>query len=123
MIAPLLALGVFLQPAPIAGELARLDGQRVTVTGDDYTIDSIAGEGKPIVGVVDKRGDELWLAGYRLTGPLARPRIAGPGYKVWALGEIRGTTLRVRRLGILAPPQRPRGQRGRIGRAVMRCGN
>ena len=35
MIAPLLALGVFLQPAPIAGELARLDGQRVTVTGDD----------------------------------------------------------------------------------------
>ena len=36
--------------------------------------------------------------------PLAVPRIAGPGYKVWVLGRLERGALVVRRLGVLAPP-------------------
>jgi hypothetical protein len=97
-------LWVVLWSPQLDGELDRLVGQKVTVTGDDYVIDDIAGEGKPIVGVVDKRGDALWVGGLRLTGPLAVPRIAGPGYKVWILGAISGDAIEVRRLGVLRPP-------------------
>ena len=39
-----------------------------------------------------------------LAGPLAVPRIAGPGYKVWVLGRLARGALVVRRLGVLAPP-------------------
>ncbi|MEM9490060.1 MAG: hypothetical protein AAGC55_13010 [Myxococcota bacterium] len=94
-------------------ELSRLRGQQVTITGAGYTIDDIAGEGRPLVGVVERRGDHLILVAgaageYRLAGPLARPRIAGPGYKVWALGTLSGRppqpVLTVRRIGVLAPP-------------------
>ncbi len=99
-------VGLLLQPAPVADELSRLTGQRVTETGDSYRIDDIAGEGAPIVGVVERRGKHLYLGDLRLTGPLARPRIAGPGYKVWAIGTISGKTLRLRRIGILARPSR-----------------
>lgn len=102
-------------PERIRAELARLDGHRVAVAPDGagYTIEDVAGEGKPVVGVVERRGDHLWLvseggAAYRLTGRLARPRIAGPGYKVWALGTITGPpsapVLHARRLGVLASP-------------------
>jgi hypothetical protein len=106
MIIELLAAWLLAAPGNVAEEVSRLAGQRVTVVDDGYVIDDIAGEGEPIVGVVERRGRELWLGDYRLTGPLARPRIAGPGYKVWALGEITGDTLRIRRIGILAPPRR-----------------
>jgi len=99
-------LGLLLQPAPLADELSRLDGQRVTVTDGGYRIDDIAGEGAPVVGVVERRGKHLYLAELRLTGPLARARIAGPGYKVWAIGTVSGKTLRLRRIGILARPAR-----------------
>ena len=101
----LLAAWLGAAPAGVADELSRLAGQRVTQSDDGYRIDDIAGEGAPIVGVVERRGRELWVAGYRLTGPLARPRIAGPGYKVWVLGEIAGDSLRARRIGVLAPPR------------------
>ena len=107
MVVALLVACLGMLPTGVADELSRLAGHTVTRTDDGYEIDDIAGEGKPIVGVVERRGRELWVAGYRLTGPLARPRIAGPGYKVWVLGDIAGTTLRARRLGVLASPHRP----------------
>jgi len=99
--------------AAIADELSRLEGQRVTISADgaSYVIDDIAGEGKPLVGVVERRGDELWLItetdqAVRLTGVLAKPRIAGPGYKIWVLGRrTRAGDLQAHRLGVLAPPR------------------
>ncbi len=100
-----------LAPA-IADELSRLRGHRVVVADDghSYTIEDVAGEGRPHIGIVERRDDQLWLSGaggdYQLTGPLARPRMAGPGYKVWVLGDVSGDRLAARRLGVLA---RPRG--------------
>jgi hypothetical protein len=65
-------------------------------------------EDEPRVGVVERRGSELWLVGpqgaLRLAGRLATPRIAGPGYRVWVIGEIVDGELRARRIGVLAPP-------------------
>lgn len=99
--------------AEIAAELSRLDGHRVSVVvgGADYRIVDVAGEGAPLVGVVERRGAALWLRSergpaLRLTGPLAVPRIAGPGYKVWVLGRAGADgSLIVRRIGVLAPPR------------------
>lgn len=96
----------------IADEVSRLEGQRVTVADDgaSYAIDDIAGEGAPLVGRVERRGETLALVtdsghAYELTGPLAVPRIAGPGYKVWVIGDIDATGhLAARRLGVLAVP-------------------
>jgi hypothetical protein len=94
--------------ADVAAEVARLPGQTVEMTARGYRIVDIAGEGAPLVGVVERRGDALWLVApglaLRLVGPLATPRIAGPGYKVWALGTVAGDTLRPRRLGVLTRP-------------------
>ncbi len=85
--------------------LGRLQGHRAHVAGDRLVIEDIAGEGAPLVGVIERRGDGLWIAGdgfaYRLEGPLARPRIAGPGYRVWVIGEVVDGKLRARRLGVL----------------------
>ena len=105
---------------PLTAEVERLAGHQVTIANGGYTIDDIAGDGPPIVGVIERRGEHLILVSeegpeYRLAGVLAKPRIAGPGYKVWALGPIEKkieTTrpslpiLTPRRLGILAPPKR-----------------
>lgn len=102
-------------PPPAALELRRLVGQSVDVGADGrYVITDVAGEGRPLVGVVERRGAALWLipadadegaAPVRLTGPLASPRIAGPRYKVWVLGTIeKDGALRARRLGVLARP-------------------
>jgi hypothetical protein len=96
----------------IADEVSRLDGQRVTVADDgaSYTIDDIAGEGTPVVGRVERRGELLVIMtdsgrSHELVGPLAVPRIAGPGYKVWVIGDIDADgRLAARRLGVLAPP-------------------
>ncbi|MEZ4367647.1 MAG: hypothetical protein R2939_15430 [Kofleriaceae bacterium] len=79
------------------------------------TVLDVGGDGAPWIGTVERRGDALWLrtavGALRLDGPLARPRLAGPGYLVWAQGEraiVDGeATLRVRRLGVLAPPSAP----------------
>lgn len=108
-------------PAPIAAArwpvadatraralLDRLIGHRVRWQDGVLAIDDAAGEGRPWIGVVERRGAALWLAGdgfaLRLTGPLARPRLAGPGYLVWATGVRRGEVLVAHRLGVLAPP-------------------
>ncbi len=99
------------------GELDVLRGRlagltvRVAQDGAALWIDDVAGEGAPHVGVIVRRGRELVLVTdegeWRLTGPLARPRIAGPGYTVWLIGVImpadRGA-LRIRRLGVLRRP-------------------
>lgn len=118
------------QPGPVpdgvtAGsrdELARLPGQRVRVLDGEpasaggarihhYVIEDIAGEGKPWIGRVRAHGERLALETrdglvLPLAGPLARKRIAGPGYKVWVIGELRGrpAELFARRMGVLAPP-------------------
>lgn len=100
-------------PAAVAAELARLDGHRVERGPGGYRIADVAGEGAPLVGVVERRGAALWLVGdrggRRLAGPLAQPRIAGPGYKVWVLGaDGPDGSLVARRLGVLArPPAAP----------------
>ena len=91
----------------LAAELSRLAGQDVAVSGDGYVIRDVAGEGPPLVGVVERRGEELWLVGdetVRLAGPLATPRIAGPGCKVWVLGDRDASgALQARRIGVLQP--------------------
>ena len=92
-------------------EASRLVGHTVArARGGGWRIVDVAGEGAPEVGVVERRGKALWLVteggrALRLAGPLAVPRIAGPGYKVWALGRIgAGGALWVRRLGVLRRP-------------------
>lgn len=97
--------------ADLAAELARLAGHRVAVSPDraSYRILDVAGEGAPEVGVVERHGRALFLRradGSRLAlaGPLAVPRIAGPGYTIWVLGRVERGALIARRIGVLAPP-------------------
>jgi hypothetical protein len=109
-----------LPPAPpaVIEEVRRLTGQTVDLgTGGAYVIRDVAGEGRPLVGKVERRGPALWLvptdadagtAPIKLSGALAHPRIAGPGYKVWVLGTLeQDGSLRARRLGVLARPAPP----------------
>ncbi len=90
----------------VQAEVDRLAGHEVRVTDDGYEIVDVAGEGPPLVGCVVKsdQGLELENRGtrYLLHGPLAVPRIAGPGYKVWVVGKVTDGVMDVRRLGILA---------------------
>ncbi len=105
-----IAILVSVLVSPIANQLQtevdRLEGHEVRITDDAYEIVDVAGEGAPFVGCVVKsdRGLELESGGtrYLLRGPLAIPRIAGPDYKVWAVGNVTGDVLDLRRLGILA---------------------
>ncbi len=108
--------------AEIADQLDRLTGHQVVVSADgaDFVITDAAGEGPAMIGTVtlaDEADEQLWLLAvngdrWRLTGPLAIPRIAGPGYKVWVVGEVVHKVLagegvfRPRRLGILRSPHR-----------------
>lgn len=91
-------------------EVSRLAGHTLSRAGGALRIVDVAGEGAPEVGVVERRGRALWLVtdggrALRLAGPLAVPRIAGPGYRVWALGRLgHGGALWVRRLGVLRRP-------------------
>ena len=102
-----------IDPAEADAIAARLDGQRFTIAADraSIAIDDVAGLGPPEIGVIERRGDQLWLVpdgapAARLTGPLARPRIAGPGYTVWVIGEAAADgSIRARRLGILRRPR------------------
>ena len=107
------ARGASVDPtADIAAELARLAGHRVELAADgqSYRIVDIAGEGPPLVGHIERRGRDLWLRAAhgparRLAGPLAHPRMAGPHYKVWVIGDLAPDgSLVARRLGVLAPP-------------------
>ena len=97
----------------VAAQLGRLIGQRVAVAADGRSLRilDIAGEGAPVVGVVERRGAHLWLraaggtSARRLGGPLAVPRIAGPGYTVWVVGRVAADgSLVARRIGILSRP-------------------
>jgi len=97
---------------PIAARamLDRLRGHHVRWRDGALEIVDVAGAGRPWIGVVERRGAALWLVGadfaWRLRGALARPRLAGPGYLVWAIGRLTGADLDVARLGVLAPPRR-----------------
>jgi hypothetical protein len=97
---------------PIAARamLDRLRGHHVRWRDGALEIVDVAGAGRPWIGVVERRGAALWLVGagfaWRLRGALARPRLAGPGYLVWAIGRLTGADLDVARLGVLAPPER-----------------
>jgi hypothetical protein len=92
-----------------AALMSRLRGHEVRMDPGRLWIVSIANEGSPWVGTVERRGRALWLVteesvAIELIGPLARPRLAGPGYTIWALGTFDGSTrLRVSRLGVLRP--------------------
>jgi hypothetical protein len=112
VVAATLVLAAGSAGADVASELARLAGHRVEVAPDrqSYRIVDVAGEGTPEVGVVERRGASLFLrradgSAVALAGPLAVPRIAGPGYKVWVLGRVERGALVARRLGVLAPPR------------------
>lgn len=90
----------------------RLHGLTFSIVDDTLVIDDVAGEGAPHIGVVARDGGKLVLDAadgrWTLTGPLARPRIAGPGYTVWVLGTPVGDgSMKVRRLGVLRRPVKP----------------
>lgn len=97
-------------PQAARAMLDRLRGHHAGWHDGALDIIDVAGAGRPWVGVVERRGADLWLVGatfaWRLRGPLARPRLAGPGYVVWAIGPLGERDLRVTRLGVLAPPAR-----------------
>ena len=106
--APIEAAILVVPPAEVPAIAARLAGHAHR-TGDGVVIvDDVAGEGRPWTGVVERRGEALWLVtalgALELTGPLARPRIAGPGYTVWVLGARAGQHLAATRIGILRRP-------------------
>lgn len=113
--APPTAAAIAIDPADGPAMLARLAGHQARLVDGRLIVDDVAGEGRPWVGVIERHGAELWLrtddGPLRLAGPLARPRIAGPGYRAWATGSVTDAltpggppTLRLRRLGILARP-------------------
>ncbi len=111
MIAALHVVGGAGQPLSpeLQAEVGRLEGHTVKIEKGTYEILDIAGEGAPRVGCIHKVRNELVLVGdgfqITLRGPLAVPRIAGPRYKVWVLGDATGNgVLMARRLGILAGP-------------------
>ncbi len=102
---------IIVGPPPALDAIAsRLDGHRIHRGDHVLILEDLAGAGRPWVGVVSARCGQLWLdtavTSLRLTGPLARPRLAGPGYLVWAIGHraASGDSLSLSRLGILARP-------------------
>jgi hypothetical protein len=114
MIAAALAIVVnvlAIDPSEADAIAARLAGQHFAIAADraSIAIDDIAGLGPPVIGVIERRGDALVLVAadgaHELRGPLARPRIAGPGYTVWVLGApaVDGS-IRASRLGVLRRP-------------------
>ena len=109
--APAAAAVLAIDPGEADAIAARLRGQRFTITADRraIAIDDIAGDGRPWVGVVERRGEALWLVtevgAIRLRGPLARPRITGPGYAIWVVGDRAGDALDARRVGVLRRPR------------------
>jgi hypothetical protein len=107
--APVEAAIVLAPPAELPAIAARLAGQRFRTGDGVIVVDDVAGLGRPWTGVVERRDDALVLVTalgpYVLAGPLARPRIAGPGYTVWVVGERSGGTLAAARIGVLRKPR------------------
>ena len=118
--APIEASVIIGAPARLEAMASRLAGHRFRTGDHVLLLEDVAGAGRPWVGTVASRCGALWLdtavRSFRLTGPLARLRIAGPGYLVWATGSIEssadgsiegsieGATLELQRLGVLARP-------------------
>lgn len=120
--APLEASLIIASPSALAAMAGRLQGQRVRRGDGVLVLDDVAGQGRPWIGIVAVRCGHLWLdtavVALRLTGPLARMRIAGPGYLVWAVGRRRPqgdraasadpphtNDFELTRLGVLARPE------------------
>ncbi len=107
--APPAAATLAIDPGEEAAIAERLRGQRLARLPGAIRIDDAGGEGPPWVGTVARRGGALWLVGdgfaLRLTGPLARARLAGPGYAIWATGAVTGDALAAHRLGVLRRPR------------------
>jgi hypothetical protein len=108
--APVEAAIVLAPAAEIPAIAARLEGQAFHAGDGVIVIDDIARAGRPWTGVVERRGPALWLVtalgAFELTGPLARPRIAGPGYTIWVVGRREGSRLAATRIGVLRRPPR-----------------
>lgn len=112
--APIEAALIIGAPARLDAIAGRLAGHRVRRGDHVLIVEDVAGAGRPWVGVVASRCGALWLDtavhSFLLGGPLARPRVAGPGYLVWAVGAIgpgaatAPRTLELQRLGVLARP-------------------
>ena len=86
--------------------LSRLEGHTAAIGPSGLEIADVAGAGRPLIGVVERRGDELWLVPQevRLLGPLAHPRLLGPGYRVWLIGSWDTVGVTGERFGVLAAP-------------------
>jgi hypothetical protein len=110
--APVEAAIVIAPQEELSAMARRLQGHRYRLGNGVLVIDDVSDAGRPWVGRVAKLQGQLVLetavGNLELTGPLARSRILGPGYTVWAIGERRGTVLRVARTGVLRPPPRDR---------------
>jgi len=107
--APPAAATLAIDPGEAAAIGERLRGQRIAVQPGAIRIDDAGGDGRPWIGMVARRARELWLVGdgfaLRLTGPLARARLAGPGYAIWVTGAITGDAIAAHRLGVLRRPR------------------
>ena len=106
---------------PLAGELGRVVGTRVSVTGRptrnpaavparavevaEYEILAVDGE-RPYVGIVTMRDAQIWLVGQdtlELVG--APPDLGGRiGAKVFVTGTVQGGQLRLRSYGVIRDP-------------------
>ena len=107
---------------PLAGELRRLSGATLRVTGTpqnnstppppravvarDYQVLEVDGQ-QPVVGVVVSRDDRLWLAGRDTVELLnAAPDLAARiGAKVYVIGVRAGGRLQVRSYGVIRDPE------------------
>lgn len=106
---------------PLAGELGRLVGARVSVTGwparnpaavperavevAAYEILAVDGE-RPYVGILVGRDNRLWLAGQDTLEVVGAPPdlSARIGAKVFVTGVIRGGQLELRSYGVIRDP-------------------
>lgn len=106
---------------PLSGELRRLVGARVRVTGwpltnpaaaperavevAAYEILAVDGE-RPYVGIVVRRDDRLWLAGVDTLELLGAPPdlAAHIGAKVFVNGTVRSGQLVLRSYGVIREP-------------------
>lgn len=124
--APLEASLVIAPPPLIAAMASRLAGHRFLAADHALILADVAGAGRPWVGVVAVRCGALWLdtavTSLRLTGPLARPRLAGPGYLMWAIGRLSpDRSLALHRLGVLARPAEVPGDRPPPAAGIAPC--
>jgi hypothetical protein len=97
-----LVLAVFLGVTiEIHAAAQRLAGHRIAIAPDQRSLEilDIAGEGVPVVGVVERDGRDLVLVTSE-----ARLRLAGPGYTIWVTGAIADGAITAHRLGILRRP-------------------